>query len=152
MSWRYWISGKGYYDFNNYKIYKSYKEHTFEELKRFDFEQSFTGQFLKEGFETFSVSFDSSKPQFNIHKKEINPTINWFGTSVYEPDTYFVKNDKVLLMSLQGITTPYNPKYDELFNSSSIKYIKMYTKDNVIYEDWTGNLPSKEIVKEFLYV
>lgn len=103
---------------------------------------------INNGFKAFGLKFNGEK--FIPYKKEIRSNENWFGTSLYEPDTIFLKDDKELVMSLQGISTPYNSKYKELFDSCSIKYIRLKHKDKVIYENWTGNLPDKETVKQFL--
>lgn len=152
----YWVNKEGrpmtgkYHWFGSFKVYLAYRQLIAEELSKFDFEQSFTGQFLKAGFETYGIGLSPSRGKMFLYKKQISPTINWFGTSVYEPDTYFVKGDRRLLMSLNGVETPHNERYIDLLKTCSCKYIKMEIGDKTIYEDWTGNLPSKEIVKEFL--
>ena len=156
MTWKYWVNKEGkpmtgkYHYFKSLKVWKAFKETEFEQIRKFDFEQSFTGQFLKEGYETFGIALSFDGKGNKLYKKQINPTCNWFGISVYEPDTYFIKDDKVMLMSLQGFATPYNGSYQELFKNGAIKYIRMQVKDKILYETWTGNLPSKEIVKQFI--
>lgn len=151
MTWKFWINSKGYYNFKSFKVYWAYRQLMREELYELDNALSFSGQFLKEGFKTYGIGFRNNKnPNFEFAEKQIRSNENWFGTSLYEPDTIFLKDDKELVMSLQGISTPYNSKYKELFDSCSIKYIRLKHKDKVIYENWTGNLPDKETVKQFL--
>lgn len=156
MTYRYWINkeGKpftgGYYEFKSFKVYMSYREYVAKELHRKAFNESFTGQFLKAGFDTFGIGLSIKPPGLFIAPKQINPMNNWFGTSLYEPDTIFIKGNKEMIMSIQGIGSEWNEKYKELFESVSIRYIKLIDNDKVIYENWTGELPPKEIVKEFL--
>lgn len=144
-------TGEGYYRwFNTFKVYFAYEKYLTEQLYKRDMEASFTGQFLKSGFETFGIAFNYNPPSTGIYKKSISPTNNWFGTSKMEPDTIFIKDDIEMVMSLQGIATPYNEKYKELFENCSCKYIRIKKNNDVLYEDWTGNLPPKELVDSFI--
>ena len=149
MTWKYFV-GNRYHFFKSFKVYSAYKSMEAEEIKYKDFNESFTGQFLKSGFETFGIAFNESKPEFNVYNKKINPSVNWFGTSIQSPDTIFKKDDVELLMSLQGWLAPYNEKYDTLFTECSVKYICVKKSGQKLYEDWTGNLPSKELINTLI--
>lgn len=158
MSWRHYANGK-YHEFRSWKVYSSYRERIREDLYFNDYNNSFTGQFLSSGFETFGLVLMAKQmgdeltniKGFKWFKKDLDPTDNWHGTSTYKPDTMFTRGDRTLIMSLQGHATPYNNEYKELFKTCSIKYICMKIGGQKIYEDWTGNLPNKEIVDKFKY-
>lgn len=109
-----------------------------------------TSELISSGFEVFYVRTENRK----FLKKDFNPKNNWFGLSLYEPEGYFVRGDKSVLMSLQGVSIPVNKdiydKYNDLFNKRSIRYICLKDKGQVLYEDYTGNLPPKELVNEFI--
>lgn len=139
------------YEFKIFKIYWSYREWIREEIKRKDFEESFTGQFIKSGFEVYKSFFDQSKCLYGFVKdKSFSPTLNWFGVSLYSPDRIFLKKEKKITMSLQGMIIPYNERYDDLFKTKSCRYIKIQDGETILYEDWTGNLPDQELINNFL--
>ena len=159
--YKFWVNKEGkpftgsYYMFKTFKVYNAYKERLNQDQHNKDFNESFTGQFLKAGFEILGVNFidgTATEPPkgFFLYKKKISPTTNWFGISLMEPDTIFLKGNKEMVMSLNGVESPYNPKFHELFKSKSIRYICMKKDNDIIYEDWTGNLPPKELVDEFI--
>lgn len=132
------------YWFKNFNVYMAHRNYERAKIAKMDFEQSFTGQFLVNGFTVYA-------PEFGWHlDRSFNPTLNWFGVSIYSPDRLFLKGDKSMIMSLQGHIVPYNDKYATLFEDKAIRYIKISNGDKIIYEDWTGNLPDKELIKEFL--
>ena len=150
-----WDKAGVHYLFNTFKVYFANERRNVELLHKRDFEESFTGQFLKAGFETYGVVFVNgdndlklNPKRFKLYKKSISPTTNWFGTSLYEPDTIFVKDEIQMVMSLGGVEAPYNEKYKQLFDQKSIKYIRIQKKNKTLYEDWTGNLPPKELINE----
>lgn len=146
-----WQKVGTYHTFKTFKVFFANEQRNIKLLYKRDFEESFTGQFLKAGFETFGVSFkERNSPSFNPYPKPISPTTNWFGTSIMEPDTIFIKDDKEMVMSLQGVETPFNKKYEQLFDQGAIKYICIKNRGEKMYEDWTGNLPPKELITEFL--
>lgn len=158
-SWDSPTGNGGYHTFRSWKIYKAYREYGREYMDHFDFNMSFTGQFLKAGFETYGYYMSAIRTEDGLYnniknsvwaKKNITPTLNWHGTSVYAPDTLFIKGNKSMLMSIQGCSVPYNKDYDELFRNRAVKYIVLYDGDDKIYEDWTGNLPPKELVSKFI--
>jgi len=92
----------------------------------------------------FTVSVAGSKDN------DFRPNNNWFGLSLYHPDVRLNKNDIEVKMSLQGISCPYNEKYYDLFKSRAVKYIRVKRGDLVLYEDWTGNLPPKELIESII--
>ncbi len=133
--------GNGYrYEFRNFKVFLAYEDYTMQQLHKYDFEQSFTGQFLNAGFES--------------SQKDLRPTINWHGVSVYHPDLILSRGEKQVILSLQGCLTRIDneiyKRYENLIKDCALKYIRLQDKDDAIYEDWTGNLPPKEMVSEFL--
>ena len=139
MSWRHWVNNKGYYEFKTFKVYWAYKEMVAEELHEYDFNESFTGQFLKGGFKG---------------NRDFNPTENWFGVSVYNPDLILTRGTKEVWLSLQGLLVPGGQEiydmYKTLFDNMAIKYILFKDGNKKIYEDFTGNLPNKELVNKFV--
>lgn len=140
-----------FYSFKNYKVYKSYRQMESELIRKIDFEKSFTGQFIKNEFIVFRLVFDNSKPSFVwIRDSKFNPTLNWFGVSIYSPDRLFIRGEKAMIMSLQGASCVYNENYEELFKSKSVKYISLYDSNELIYQDWSGNLPDKNLIEYFL--
>lgn len=153
MTWSYYINNNGNgrnYQFKNVKIYLAYRDWVGENIYYNDFNKSFTGQFLSSGFDVYKMGI-TNIPSIGIEKySNFNPINNWFGVSKYTPDVMFVKDDKTITMSLNGLATPYNEKYKELFETCSIKYIKVKQGDKILYEDWTGNLPSKELINSIL--
>lgn len=150
MAYPYYIDSNKRYWFKSFKVYWAFRAYESEQTHKRDMEKSFTGQFLYAGFDSFSLGLDKEKMRFCMVKDQIQPKLNWFGVSTYSPCWVLMKGNKSLTMSLQGVLAPYNDKYSDLFNSRSVKYIKLQDGDNVIYEDWTGQLPSKEIVNHFI--
>lgn len=147
---RHWINSKdsptggGYYFFKSYKIYRAYRQYLQEQIHKFDWEQSFTGQFLSSGFKQ-TLPFD----------EELRPTDNWFGCSKYHPDFVLEKDNKMVHLSLQGIGMLYCineaiEKYPDLVKTCSIKFIHLQINNETIYKDFTGNLPPKELIKDFI--
>lgn len=83
-------------------------------------------------------------------KQLYDPKNNWHGFSKYNPDGLFQKGNKIAIFSLNGVGTPYNEKYKELFNTMSCKYIKLKDGNKTIFETWTGELPRKETINSFM--
>jgi uncharacterized HAD superfamily protein len=130
------------YWFKSFKVYLAYREMIKEQIHKYAFEQSFTGQFLVNGF-------------VPTMQKKINPTNNWFGISTYHPDEIFVNGKKKVIMSLQGILCDINPCDTHMMGvakNMGLKYIKMQNGNDIVYENYYGQLPSKEIVQSFLNV
>lgn len=138
--------------FKSFKVYLAAQEWVYEQVRIYDFEQSFTGQFLKAGFESYLAGFIQTPPHTLCSIGNLNPRANWHGVSVYEPDWILKKGDLEIVMSLQGMISPrgYDKKIMDGFKNGTIKYIGLFNGETIIYQDWFGNLPSKEIVKVFL--
>jgi hypothetical protein len=85
-------------------------------------------------------------------KKPFKTNDNWFGISLYHPDAVFLKGDRKIIMSLQGIYTPMNvpEKYREIEKKCKLQYIAFVESDNIIYETFTGEIPSIEFVDNFI--
>ena len=122
--------------FKSFKVFYANEKRNIELLYKRDREGSFTGQFLKAGF-------SSGYP--------ISPTSNWFGVSVYSPDMILKKDNKKVHLSLQGMAMPMPYGEDDgvwdLVKQCKCKYIGLFIDDKPIYQNWTGNLPPKELVE-----
>lgn len=140
--YRYWIDGgksmNGYfYSFNSYKVYSAYKQYGAEEIRRKDYNESFTGKFLSEGF---------------TPSTKINPINNWFGVSLYNPDLIMKKGSKEIVLSLQGVSMPMpNDEKDiKLAELCECKYIHLKDGNKYVYRTWAGILPSEKIINNFI--
>lgn len=126
-----------YHEFKSLKVYNAFRERIRQDINERDTLSSITGRFLRAGFTS---------------KDQISPKDNWFGASLYHPEVLLKKGDKQLFLSLQSFGMPYpKTKEDEaLLKSCSCKYIELRAGNEIIYQSWCGNLPSKEIEEEFL--
>ena len=79
-------------------------------------------------------------------RKEYSPKDNWFGVSVYHPDLVLEKDNKKIILSLQGTLSKWNDAYKELFDTGSVKYICLKENDKIIYENWTGIFPDNNFL------
>lgn len=76
---------------------------------------------------------------------------HWFGLCIDHPDSYFRKDNKIVYLSLQGISMPTPPKeYDELLKSRSCRYICFKNGKEIIYETFSGEVPDEKTVDYFL--
>lgn len=86
--------------------------------------------------------------------KNFNSKNNWFGLSVYHPDVVFKKDNRRVVLSLNGCNVPLSIdiycKYKELFDTRSVKYIKFVKDSTIIHESFTGTWPSVDVFKEFI--
>jgi hypothetical protein len=95
---------------------------------------------------TSSFTFSHSQP-FGYGPDKL-PTSNWFGVSVYNPDWLVVIDKRVFItLSLSGMTCPYDERYDALFMTRSVKYIRIEFDRQVVWETWTGELPPAELTQ-----
>lgn len=89
-----------------------------------------------------------------VGNDEINPYHNWFGCSLYSPDRVLQKDKKFIKLSLQGIVTRVNyqvsEKYKELFENRAIRYLVFIDNEKIVYETWTGELPSNDFIEDFI--
>lgn len=88
-----------------------------------------------------------------LNGKKFNPKNNWFGISTYEPDAIFVRGDKKAIFSLQGFYMNSDnilnaPK--ELLEQCACRYIALHVGEEMIYETYTGVLPSNELIEQFM--
>ena len=144
-TYRYWLIGADkYYLFKNFRVYLAYREYVNEYLHDIDYNSSFIGKFFKSGFPNENLCCSSKKP--------IYPKNNWFGVSVYNPDLVIKKGTKILIMSLQRFLTPLEGfiKHKELSKNMGLRYVCMREAENVVYETYTGEIPSDEILNNFL--
>lgn len=77
---------------------------------------------------------------------------NWFGNSVYEPDFLYVRNDKQILLSLQGMSMPI-PNSENglaLLQANACKYIGFFSGGKTDYQSWSGELPTQEFIEKFI--
>jgi hypothetical protein len=83
-------------------------------------------------------------------KRDVIDFNGWNGVSRYHPDFVLINENKEATFSLQGVLTPLNDFYKELFDTMSVKYICLKIGDEIIYETWSGEIPDKEIINKFL--
>jgi hypothetical protein len=91
---------------------------------------------------------------FWSHPEDIDPNDNWFGTSRIKPDALLTKGHKQIKLSLQGISMP-SPDLQSsdimaLLNNCACKYLAFIDNGKILYQDWTGNLPSNEFIEKFI--
>ena len=100
---------------------------------------NFVDKAIRMGFETE----DKKKPKTND---------NWFGVSKYHPDAWLKRGEKTIKLSLQGMSMPLNipEQYFEFAKKRDLKYIAFYENNHIIYESWTGEIPSFSILDKFL--
>lgn len=124
------------FQYDSYLIHKIMRPDLYEPT--YD-EANMTHRFIKRGFNP---------------SRGFNPYENWFGVSVYEPNLIFTRGKKAVLMSLQGMSMPLptseNTGTWELIKSRSCKYIGFKDGKNILYEDWSGNLPSQDFIENFI--
>ena len=103
------------------------------------------------------------------YPKEKRSKGNWFfNVSVHHPDDVLTKGKHELVISLNGLGMPMPIKivtetdeegntfcktvnmYEELLELASCKYIALIYDKEVIYETWTGELPTNKVVDEWL--
>lgn len=80
---------------------------------------------------------------------------NWYGCSVYAPDVGFIKGEKTVYLSLQGLVCGMNMTRcteDELklAKEGALKYIMFMDNKNVLYRNFVGIFPDDEFVNEFI--
>lgn len=94
-------------------------------------------------------SFVFSHPEpFGYGPDNLKVNDNWFGVSVYSPDWLVLIGDTSVRMSLNGMTCPYNEKYDALFQNCSAKYIRIQRGHEVIWETWSGEIPDESVLSK----
>lgn len=84
---------------------------------------------------------------------KFNPKNNWMGVSVYHPDVYFERGDKVVILSVQGALMPIpelTPENWELLQSRGARYVGFSINKVKVYQNWRGVLPDEEFIKEFI--
>ncbi len=81
-----------------------------------------------------------------------NTSNGWLGLSVYHPDAWFVKENKELLLSLQGVQTEHPTTEEDiiLMQNRAVRYICLKKDGKKIYESFSGKSPSDEIIEDFL--
>lgn len=83
------------------------------------------------------------------------PYDNWFGVSAYSPDLTLKRGKKFVKMSLQGVSIPFDIPEDRaielapIFKERACRYMCFVDGDNMLYETFTGELPSNEFITEF---
>lgn len=108
-------------------------------------------EYYKQTYEEANMTHKFAYRGFNWHRP-VDFYSNWFGCSVYEPDLIFTRDQKKIVMSLQGMAMP-KPTRDEdwaLIKAGAAKYIGFSENGKVMYESWSGNLPSNEFIENFI--
>lgn len=105
-------------------------------------EANFTHKALCKGFTTINDDFD--------------PYNNWFGVSLYSPDVNLVRENKRIVLSLQGFLMRI-PKpeeniqgWHEVSKQRSLKYLAFMDDNDIKYETFFGNLPDEEFIEQFI--
>jgi hypothetical protein len=79
---------------------------------------------------------------------------NWFGLSVTQPDAWFRKPnfDGELMISLQGciMPLPLSVQDEILCQNRAVKYICLKIGKEKIFETFSGEIPSKEVLEMFI--
>lgn len=113
---------------------------------------------INNGFEVYSIAFNNHKPEFTVYKNtKFNSLNNWFGVSLYVPDALFRKDNKEVILSLQGIAASFShipadkkEEVNTLLEAKACKYICLKIEDTILYESWSGVLPSEELIISFI--
>jgi hypothetical protein len=91
------------------------------------------------------------------NKSKFNPYDNWFGVSRQYPDVVLKKDNKEIILSLQGTLGVYyineNDIKDDiipLMNSMSLKIIVFKKNGTVVYKNLTGIFPDEKFIKKFV--
>jgi|ERR1700733_4195499 len=127
---------------------KEYKKHCFHNpsfyLKTYE-EANWTHRALINGF-------ISDRPDFN-------PYENYFGVSVptshgLYADALLKRGNKHIILSLQGMMIPSSITFSEeikiLFKNRAVKYISFFVNDKMVYETFSGIIPSMEFIEDFI--
>lgn len=128
-TYRYWINNgvNGfYYNFKSFKVYWAYREFITESLT----ESNFIQKAISNGFIP--------------DEKDFTPNSNWFGVSKQHPDVILNKDNRTIVLSLNGCLTPYS------INENGKKYICFKENNKIIYESFFGELPSVEFIESFI--
>ena len=70
---------------------------------------------------------------------------NWFGVSTFSPDWIAMTDRVFILQSLNGISTPWNDRYDALFNTMAVRYMRIEMDGEKVWETWSGEAPPEEL-------
>lgn len=137
-TYRYWVWGKGYYNFKTFKVYWAYREYLTEQMEV----TNFIGKAISMGF----------KPT----NKDFNSQSNWFGVSKQHPDALLCRQEdsKIIRLSLNGIGMPFpsTDKAMELANEGGCKYLCFTENDEELYSNFFGEIPDEEFITNFLTV
>ena len=123
---------------------------------------------LKEsGYKAYGISFGNCTQQGNIitplnnnfeffpyEKHDWDPKENYHGASLYSPDVILQKNDKEVVISLQGVSTRdwdyNNENLKSLSKNCKMRYICFKIKNEILFETWSGETPPEEIINKFI--
>ena len=93
------------------------------------------------------------KPTLYDKKLGYNPNDNFFGVSTYHPYVILIKNDKEVIISLQGMIGSLYFKDNEINNEVSkqrkLKFIIFINKGEIIYKNSSGVFPDREFIRNF---
>lgn len=139
MNYRHYINTTkykkgGFYIFKNFKVLTAYREHITELMSS----STFTQKAIENGFIPSSKYFRGND--------------NWFGVSKQHPDAvlYREKDDKKIILSLNGMFTPYSLEAQHVILECGCKYIAFIKNDVIIYQNWFGEIPSEKFINDFI--
>jgi hypothetical protein len=82
-----------------------------------------------------------------------HPDDNFFGVSVYHPDIVLIRNNKQVIISLQGVMGIIHFTKDEYCDDVGkkigLKFIIFKEDDKIIYKNQFGVFPSREFIRKF---
>lgn len=112
---------------------------------------NFVEQLLNNGFQRFISESEKRKGRYD---SRFNPLNGWMGVVIYHPCEKFMKDDKIVELSLErfGVTDTtlivINSETEEMSVTSvniNERLIKISVGDKIIYENKYGVMPPKEI-------
>lgn len=118
---------------------------------------NFVERLIAEGFvETLNTNFMKKRdPSYKFSTKN-----NWFGVSTYHPDAILECGTKKLILSLMGafgyeiyirnVPNGINESFNTLSANRAVKIILLMNGNNVVYSTFSGEVPSEDIITEFL--
>jgi len=130
---------------------------------------SFSKKLKEAGFKAYGITFSGVTQQGNIitpingekmgfsyfERTDWNPNDNYHGASLYSPDVILLKENKTVIISLQGVSTPQQDKeeykkIEDLWKNRKIRYICFKESDNILFETFSGEIVPEEIINKFL--
>lgn len=109
---------------------------------------NFLEQAINAGFENQNERLNKKFPNWPFSE-------NFYGTSPYEPDVWFKKGNKFILISYCGFQCADSPNYNKTLKqipalNGKYLYLALIDDNNPIYETFTGTPPTEQLVADFI--